>query len=42
MSGLLVPFLGGMLRDTERGFHEMNRALKARVEEGTAAPGDRR
>ena len=28
----LVPFLGGMLRDTEQGFHEMNRALKARVE----------
>jgi hypothetical protein len=32
MSGLLVPFLGGMLRDTERAFHEMNRALKARAE----------
>jgi hypothetical protein len=32
MSGLLVPFLGGMLRDTELGFHEMNRALKARAE----------
>ena len=32
MSGVLVPFLGGMLRDTERGFHEMNRALKARAE----------
>jgi hypothetical protein len=32
MSGLLVPVLGGMLRDTEKGFHEMNRALKARAE----------
>lgn len=32
MSGLLVPFLGGMLRDTERGFHAMNRALKSRAE----------
>ncbi len=32
MRGLLVPFLGGMLRDTERGFHAMNRALKARAE----------
>jgi hypothetical protein len=42
MSGLLVPFLGGMLRDTERGFHEMNRALKARVEGGTAVSADAR
>lgn len=42
MSGLLVPFLGGMLRDTERGFHEMNRALKARVEGGNAARADGR
>ena len=41
MSGLLVPFLGGMLRDTERGFDEMNRALKARVEGGTAASTER-
>ena len=32
MSGLLVPFLGAMLRDTERGFHAMNNALKARAE----------
>jgi len=35
MSGLLVPLLGGMLRDTEQGFHEMNRALKARAEEAS-------
>jgi hypothetical protein len=43
MRGLLVPFLGGMLSDTERGFHEMNRALKARVEGGgAAAPDDER
>jgi hypothetical protein len=31
-SGLLVPFFGGMLRSTERGFNEMNLALKARAE----------
>jgi hypothetical protein len=42
MSGLLVPFLGGMLRDTERGFHQMNQALKARVEGRTGAPADGR
>ncbi len=30
--GLLVPLLGTMLRDTERGFHAMNAALKARAE----------
>ena len=30
--GVLVPFFGGMLRDAERGFGEMNAALKARVE----------
>lgn len=34
--GVLVPFVGGMLRDTQRGFEEMNAALKARAE-GTAA-----
>lgn len=32
MSGILVPLMGGMLRDAERGFHLMNRALKARAE----------
>ena len=31
--GLLLPFLSKMLdRDTQRGFEEMNRALKLRVE----------
>jgi hypothetical protein len=30
--GVLVPFVGGMLRDTQRGFEEMNVALKARAE----------
>jgi hypothetical protein len=30
--GVLVPFVGGVLRDTERGFTAMNAALKARVE----------
>jgi hypothetical protein len=30
--GVLVPFLGGMLRDAQRGFSDMNAALKARVE----------
>ena len=31
-SGLLVPFFGGILADTEKGFHAMNAALKARAE----------
>lgn len=31
-SGLLLPVMGGMLADTERGFHAMNAALKARAE----------
>lgn len=30
--GVLPPFLGGMLKDTERGFEQMNAALKARAE----------
>ena len=35
-SGLLIPFLGGVLRNTERGFHAMNQALKARAEQAPA------
>jgi len=31
-SGLLVPLLGGTLRDTERGYLAMNEALRARAE----------
>ena len=31
-SGILVPLFGRVLRKTERGFEEMNRALKARCE----------
>ena len=31
-SGLLVPFLGAMLAETERGFARMNAALKQRME----------
>jgi hypothetical protein len=34
-SGLFVPFAGGLLRDTQRGFEEMNNALKQRAEEIT-------
>jgi hypothetical protein len=30
--GILVPFTGGMLRDTERGFAAMNAALRQRAE----------
>jgi hypothetical protein len=30
--GVLVPFVGGMFRDTPRGFEEMNAALKVRAE----------
>jgi hypothetical protein len=31
--GVLVPLLGGMLRDTEQGFNAMNAALKQRAEQ---------
>ena len=31
-TGLLVPFAGNILRDTQRGFEEMNRALKQKAE----------
>jgi len=31
-TGLLVLFAGSILRDTQRGFEEMNRALKQRAE----------
>jgi hypothetical protein len=31
-SGLLVPFVGGILEATERGFQGMNEALKAEAE----------
>lgn len=31
-TGLLIPFMGGVLDKTERGFELMNRALKERVE----------
>jgi hypothetical protein len=31
-SGLLVPFVGGVLDATEQGFRNMNDALKARAE----------
>jgi hypothetical protein len=32
-TGLLVPFTRGLLRDTQRGFEEMNMALKQRAEQ---------
>ena len=32
-TGLLVPFAGGILHDTQRGFEEMNKALKRRAEQ---------
>jgi len=31
-SGLLVPILSGMLKDTESGFELMNQALKEEAE----------
>ncbi len=31
-SGILVPFLGNLLRDTQKGFEQMNGALKLRAE----------
>jgi hypothetical protein len=33
-SGILVPLLAGLLKDTASGFTAMNEALKARVEAG--------
>ena len=33
-TGLLIPFMGGVLRKTERGYRLMNEALKRRVEAG--------
>lgn len=30
--GILVPFMGSMLKDTEAGFRLMNQALKSRAE----------
>ncbi len=33
--GILVPFSGSLLNDTERSFQEMNQALKERVEQAT-------
>lgn len=35
-TGLLVPFMGGILARTERGFVQMNRALKERAEKQSA------
>ena len=32
-TGLLVPFTRSLLRDTQRGFEEMNRELKQRAEQ---------
>jgi hypothetical protein len=34
--GVLVPLARGMLRDTQRGFNEMDEALKARAERANA------
>lgn len=34
--GLLVPLLGGLLRDTEKGFHAFNEGLKRAAEERAA------
>jgi hypothetical protein len=31
-SGILVPILSGMLKDTEKGFELMNKALKKEAE----------
>ncbi|MGB0084338.1 MAG: SRPBCC domain-containing protein [Rhodomicrobiaceae bacterium] len=35
-SGLFVPFLGKLLRQSEEGFQQMNAALKARAERRSA------
>ena len=37
MTGLLLPFLGGIMRDSQRGFEEMAAAVKARAEKTAAA-----
>jgi hypothetical protein len=36
-TGLLVPLVKGTLKRTEQGFHDMNRALKERVESHAVA-----
>jgi hypothetical protein len=35
--GVLVPFLGGLIAATRRGFEQMNNALKARSEQDTSS-----
>lgn len=36
--GILIPFMGKVLRDTEAGFGDVNTALKRRVEAAVCAP----
>jgi hypothetical protein len=36
--GILVPFLGRLLRDTSSSFEAMNQALKSRAEEASRGP----
>lgn len=36
-SGLLVPLVGSLIRDTDAGFAAMNEALKRRVESGPSS-----
>jgi hypothetical protein len=36
--GVLVPFVGGLISDTQRGFRAMNEALKARLEACVGPP----
>ena len=38
-TGLLIPFMGGVLEKTERGYVLMNEALKRRVEGAAARAG---
>ena len=37
VTGILLPFLGGIMRDSQRGFEEMAAAVKARAEKTAAA-----
>ena len=38
VTGILLPFLSGIMRDSQRGFEELAAAVKARAEETAANP----
>jgi hypothetical protein len=38
VTGILLPLLGGIMRDSQRGFEDFAAAVKARAEETAANP----